>query len=451
MQEWLKLALVVVSTGVLVSVLIIIIKNSCRSRKRNDLLEGVGGVHPVSLHHLDKNGVKKTDYFVCRRGPPPPKSVFSWADHPLLVTGAVENGWSEFGFAVCAPPPPAARFGRRMEVEISWEVSQGSPEFMQKIQFRRDSGNSKKIKSAPLMDDALAMVKTGLPLPGPPLGNSSFPQDAYFEITILPFDDHELMGKMKEDHHKSEGEKIKLIGNQFNAKTSNSLSLVHVAGSHLQELSADGKETKRSDFVALSIGLAAAACGGGGGAVPFKLPGNYPGSIGFNSNASVFLDGMELVHDSETEEWGKPEKVIGCGYNPAQKKVFFTVDSQLVYEIHCKSEEFGSPLYPIIAANADINVLVNIGQSAFKYAPANLQRTPNPCFISHLPTNSPLLGYEDSKELFSMGRIDSEWLNAKSNTTTVNSLKQLEYDLESEGDLFEIILDGSGKSPRALQ
>lgn len=160
---------------------------------------------------------------------------------------------------------------------------------------------------------------------------------------------------------------------------------------------------------------------------------------------------MELVHDSETEEWGKPEKVIGCGYNPTQKKVFFTVDSQLVYEIHCKSEEFGSPLYPIIAANADINVLVNIGQSAFKYAPANLQRTPNPCFISHLPTNSPLLGYEDSKELFSMGRIDSEWLNAKSNTTTVNSLKQLEYDLESEGDLFEIILDGSGKSPRALQ
>nr|GMC55033.1 Protein SSH4 [Ipomoea batatas] len=393
MQEWLKLALVVVSTGVLVSVLIIIIKNSCRSRKRSDLLDGVGGVHPVSLHHLDKNGVKKTDYFVCRRGPPPPKSVFSWADHPLLVTGAVENGWSEFGFAVCAPPP---RFGRRMEVEISWEVSQGSPEFMQKIQFRRDSGNSKKIKSAPLTDDALAMVKTGLPLPGPPLGNSSFPQDAYFEITILPFDDHELMGKMKEDHHKSEGEKIKLISNQFNAKSSNSLSL---------------------------------------------LPGNYPGSIGFNSNASVFLDGMELVHDSETEEWGKPEKVIGCGYNPAQKKVFFTVDSQLVYEIHCKSEEFGSPLFPIIAANADINVLVNIGQSAFKYAPANLQRTPNPCFISHLPTNSPLLGYEDSKELFSMGRIDSEWLNAKSNTTTVNSLKQLEYDLESEGDLFEIILD----------
>lgn len=156
---------------------------------------------------------------------------------------------------------------------------------------------------------------------------------------------------------------------------------------------------------------------------------------------------MKVVHESDTEEWGKPEKVIGCGYNPTQKKVFFTVDSQLVYEIHCKSEEFGSPLYPIIAANADITVLVNIGQSAFKYAPANLQRTPNPCFISPLISNSPLLGYEDSKELFSMGRIDSEWLNAKSNNNTVNSIKQLEYDLESEGDLFEIILDGSGKSP----
>lgn len=306
MQEWIKLALVVVSTGVLVSVLIIIIKNSCRNRKRNDLfqekdLERVGGVqsgtaelHPVSLHHLARNGVTKTNYLVFRSGPPA-KPIFSWDDHPVLVTGAVENGWSEFGFAAYAPSPTGVRSGTslfghrgqggRMEVEISWEVSQGSQEFMQKIKFRHDSGTSKKIKNTPLMD-ASAVVKTSLPLPGPPLGNSSFPQEAYFEITILPFDDHELMGKTKEDHHKSEGEKIKLISNQFNTKTSKSQSLVHVAGSHLQELSGgDGKETKMSDFVALSIGLSA------GGALPLKIPGSYPGSIGFNSNASVFLDG----------------------------------------------------------------------------------------------------------------------------------------------------------------
>ncbi|GAU40173.1 hypothetical protein TSUD_292780 [Trifolium subterraneum] len=50
-------------------------------------------------------------------------------------------------------------------------------------------------------------------------------------------------------------------------------------------------------------------------------------------------------------------------------------------------------------------VLVNFRQNAFKHAPENAQRTLNPCFISpHV--NSPTIGYDDSKELFSMGRID---------------------------------------------
>lgn len=162
------------------------------------------------------------------------------------------------------------------------------------------------------------------------------------------------------------------------------------------------------------------------------------------------------MNESEREEWGTAEKVIGCGYNPTQKKVFFTVDSQLIHEIHCKSEEFGNPLYPTLAANADIMVIVNLGQSAFKYAPANLQRTANPCFIGPLANNSQAaIGYEDSKELFSMGRIDSQWLNrsataTRSNGNTVNNLKQIDFDLESEGELFEIVLDSSGKNPNTL-
>lgn len=51
-----------------------------------------------------------------------------------------------------------------------------------------------------------------------------------------------------------------------------------------------------------------------------------------------------------------------------------------------------------------------------------------------------------------MGRIDAQWLqrsatNARSNNNTVNSIKSIEYDQESEGDLFEIVLDSSGRSP----
>lgn len=162
------------------------------------------------------------------------------------------------------------------------------------------------------------------------------------------------------------------------------------------------------------------------------------------------ISGTKLVFDSENEGWGRTDKVIGCGYSPGQKKVFFTVDSQIVHEILCKTEDFCSPLYPTLAANADVVVLVNLGQSPFRFAPANLQRTPNPCFIGPLAP-SPALGYEDSRELFSMGRIDAQWMQrsaARSNNNTVNSIKAMEeYDQESEGDLFEIVLDSTGRSP----
>lgn len=162
------------------------------------------------------------------------------------------------------------------------------------------------------------------------------------------------------------------------------------------------------------------------------------------------FSGTKLVSESEKEEWGRVDKVIGCGYNPSQKKVFWTVDSELVHEIHCKTEEFGTPLYPTMAANSDMTILVNLGQSVFKYAPANLQRTPNPCFIGP-PTNSPALGYEDSKELFSMGRIDSQWLNRSATRGQYiygNSTNRgPDFDEVSEGDLFEIVLESSGRSP----
>lgn len=155
------------------------------------------------------------------------------------------------------------------------------------------------------------------------------------------------------------------------------------------------------------------------------------------------------MSESESHDWGKTDKVVGCGYSPLHKKVYFTVDSQIVHEIHCKTQDFSFPLYPTLAANADVAVLVNLGQSPFRFAPANLQRTPNPCFVG-LGT-SPALGYEDSRELFSMGRIDALWLQrsaTRSNNNTVNSIKAMEeYDQESEGDLFEIVLDSTGRSP----
>lgn len=163
--------------------------------------------------------------------------------------------------------------------------------------------------------------------------------------------------------------------------------------------------------------------------------------------------GHKIASESNIERWEKADRVIGCGYNPSQKKVFFTIDSKLVHEINCKGEEFGTPLYPSLGANIDVTVLVNFGQSVFKYAPANLQRTQNPCFIGPTP-NSPSLGYEDSKELFSMAIIDSQWLNTSTTRSgsyvgNVSKAMTKNFDEASEGDLFEIVIERNSykKSP----
>jgi hypothetical protein len=54
-------------------------------------------------------------------------------------------------------------------------------------------------------------------------------------------------------------------------------------------------------------------------------------------------------------------------------------------------------------------------------------------------------------ELFSMGRIDSQWLNRSTTKDShINGANNqgLDFDNESEADLFEIVLDnGTGRSP----
>ncbi|XP_071712693.1 uncharacterized protein [Rutidosis leptorrhynchoides] len=408
----------------------------------------------------------------------PSKQLFSWSDNPSLVTDAIENGWSRFAFTdyVSSTSVRSNRFlrpscvagddvscGHDDEMEISWEVCQGSADFMQKI--RLNSGLKKCVKST-TTNFANSVIKSALPLPGPTLGNSCpFPQEAYFEITILSiFEDENGSDVGKEKVNNGEGEDIKLI-----IQENNGVNGKGVHGNFEELRGRNGTkeivEGRNEVVVMLSVGLTA---GGGGGLLPVKLPGSYPGSIGFNSDGSIYLDVISLGHGllnydlagdkletgSIIELWEKADKVIGCGYNPSQKKVFFTLDSRLVHEISCKGDEFGTPLYPTVAANSDIVVLVNFGQSTFKYTPSNQQRTQNPCFIGPL-ANSSSSGYEDSKELFSMGRIDSQWLNQstiRSGQVHSNVYKDKiakDFDEVSEGDMYEIVIESNSyrKSP----
>ncbi|CAN1191887.1 Protein SSH4 [Linum perenne] len=526
MHVW-EHVLLIISSVFLFSILIIIICRRyyhCFKRPARDSIVDPAPRSPTlqdgiaKLHHRNDDGTtlhppiefvdskRRGNYYVFKRAPSS-RPLFNWSDHPSLITDAVENGWSRFGFTAAAPSQlPSSSPSVRSSIllglcaagdyyyyhggggretlppapEISWEVSQASADFMQKI--RLNSGLKRVSLSNP-STSAASVIRTALPLPGPPLGNninSAFPQEAYFEITILY---SRSGGGGGEEYHQNsrrsssaaaggkgkngEGEKIKLI-KEIPNPNSNSAALVHVSSSHrinrIEELKVSAKDdSSKSEAVAVAVGLSV-----GSGCPPFKLPGSYQGSIGFNSNGSVYLDGLKLVFETEaSSDWAKAERVIGCGFDPRQKKVFFTVDGEVVHIIHCKADEFGTPLYPTIAANSDTVVLVNLGQSSFSYAPANNQRTPNPCFIGPMVKSPAALGYdyEDSRELFSMGRIDSQWLDLERRATSATSTKyphsnnnnndnnmaREEYDEESEADLFEIVLDSSsGRSPNIV-
>lgn len=328
---WLPITLVVSSTGILLAVIIYYIHRCRHQPKRHHRTEFIEradslqtGIirlqHMTTLHHhLDQDHNKKRpNYQIFRRGVSS-KPLFNWSDNPSLVTDAVENGWSRFAFTTYTSSP-SIRSARSLlgvcgtggdqtidtEVDISWEVCQGSADFMQKI--RLNSG-LKKINSTTNYDSSVSVIKTALPLPGPLLGNSSsFPQEAYFEITVLSCgggeDDYEFV----KEEGKVEGDKIKLIQEGFNAKA-NSESLVHVSSCSsygfgqgnsnnnnslkVEELKIiikeDEKRGNEDGVVMLSVGLT------GGGSLPLKIPGGYPGSVGFNSNGSVFLDGMYVL------------------------------------------------------------------------------------------------------------------------------------------------------------
>ncbi|GJN21584.1 hypothetical protein PR202_gb09071 [Eleusine coracana subsp. coracana] len=161
---------------------------------------------------------------------------------------------------------------------------------------------------------------------------------------------------------------------------------------------------------------------------------------------------MKLVYESEKSSWAGVDKVVGCGFDPAKRKVFFTVDGHLVHAVSCNAEAFSSPLYPVLASSFDVMALVNLGQGKFRYAPANAWRTANPCFVRAASggdgrgSGGSQLGLgldfdDDSGDLFSMGRVDSGWMEASRMSKSRKEGSGVPAgDLDAESDLFEISL-----------
>ncbi|PUZ76551.1 hypothetical protein GQ55_1G299700 [Panicum hallii var. hallii] len=399
---------------------------------------------------------------------------FQWADHPRLVTEAAENGWAQFVFAVAPPrsksasssplwgtcPVCDAGMTSRDMAEAAWELPSGSSERMQAVRLNpaaaAAAASSRKWLPgsipSPLRGDtdagnnpsALCLARMSLPLPGPPLAGTPFPQDAYFEITIIYLNTKRPEWSASRASRRgrdgsSESDRVKLIRFAPDAKDP------------VQENRADKDEQQdKQRHLVMSLGLATAS-----GAPPRpSLAGTYASSIGFHSNGAVYLDGMKLVYESDKSSWAGVDKVVGCGFEPAKRKVFFTVDGQLVHAVSCNAEAFSSPLYPVLASSFDVMALVNLGQGKFRYAPANARRTANPCFVRAVSavdardgggSGSMGLDFDDSGELFSMGRVDSGWMEAlrvsKSRKDSVAGSGAASVgDPEGESDLFEIPL-----------
>lgn len=198
------------------------------------------------------------------------------------MTEAVENGWTRFGFLVPASAPLVTGASPRSAllglcttggvasgsddpgVVITWEVSNGSVDFTQTIKFNQVNAKN-----------TLMVLRAALPLPGPQLISSDFPQEAYFEITILEIPQCRpgFGGAGDVGSDVVEGEKTKLFKNE---------GLKHVKR---EDWDGENEET------IFSLGLATGCfvCSG-----ETRLPGKFPASIGFQSDGAVYLDGKHL-------------------------------------------------------------------------------------------------------------------------------------------------------------
>lgn len=272
--RWIHITLVAATTGLLL-LLFFFFKHFFRHRKPP---------HPFAGNlHVSQRATSS-------------KTLFNWADNPELVTDAIENGWSRFAFTEYISSSSSLRSSRFLlgscasgdategdvdDVEISWEVCQSSVDFMQKIRL-----NSGLIKTEITSPKLVTVTKTALPLPGPTLGDSSpFPQEAYFEITILSLyeDDNGRDVNGKGRLNSGEDENVMLIQENGLNKRGLNGNIEEMRG---QSCTKGIVEVQNELFVMMSVGLT------GGGSIPVKFPGSYPGSIGFCLDGSVYLDGM---------------------------------------------------------------------------------------------------------------------------------------------------------------
>ncbi|KAH9300592.1 hypothetical protein KI387_012175 [Taxus chinensis] len=349
--------------------------------------------------------------------------AFRWDHHPSLVAEILDHGWTAFAFTynyfnTNSPRPWGLCKGLQAEPEITWEAVTGS-NLMQKIRLNPGSASSEVMS-----------LHAALPLPGPALGSLGFPQESYFEITIVS--EGSADGEAENISFEDDDDRVNLLqlvnsdlGECSGSGADEGLRLSEVGGNN-EGVSGEKKKKKRRRIIAVGQGTAPGSCA-------CTMPGFEPGSVGFYSTGAVLLNGQQLRDEDEVLcTWRAARSIIGCGFNPNTRCIFFTINGTWVRTVMCKTVDFGSPLYPTISANYDVTILVNFGQQSFCYDDANLGRVFNPSSLNCL---------EDSREFFSIDRIDPLWFAEKMGWQGKN-VGEVE-----ESDLFEIVLDIDNITP----
>ncbi|EFJ27784.1 hypothetical protein SELMODRAFT_412047 [Selaginella moellendorffii] len=310
---------------------------------------------------------------------------FNWKDYPALMSEALENGWAAFALSQVDHGMDHRPHHRKQgfHAETRWEVGPGT-ELMQIL--RSNPG----IPIAEISSTGSAQFfKSALPLPGPFLGIYSYPQESYFEITVLGAKDHDLDKNARQNSGNSTAEIEQIV----------------------------------------AIGLVRGSSFGD------------RGSIGYYSNGQILLNGALYTDERfKRKPWipARGDTTVGCGFNPAARIVFFTLNGEMTCQADCsRAEEFGSPLHAAFLCNFDATAIVNLGQSAFEFLPENARRTADPG--NHRPypdrgANRMAIQY-DSGELFSQRLEGSPALSQDLRRPTPS---------EAESELFEIVIDAEG-------
>jgi hypothetical protein len=254
-----------------------------------------------------------------------PLRAFQWSEHPSHVITALEHGWPAFAFSYAASAMGAfaGPVHQMWEMcascssmkfcapEITWTTSQ--EECMQQVRLNPGLRSNKDGCVLPVQ-----ALQTALPLPGPLLGPCPYPQESYFELSIL------ASGTELSSGHSSlaGSERVKLIAqtltsdryqrgqslrevndSEFCRKVNcqlkedeNQLTSQNLTSSeNEQEAEAgqvgDDPMLQKPDQVnwdeLLSVGLA------GADAPPFRLLGFDPGSVGFlSADGHCYVNGQ---------------------------------------------------------------------------------------------------------------------------------------------------------------